>query len=106
MAPSETLGYLVLGIGYWLLDPIPWIVIAFALLLLRRWPRRAFFVSIVLAAAVGLAVMCCINGCSYPGHGSFGIGAFWALVDAIIQTLILAALFRLARRSFERDQPK
>ena len=106
MSPSEIVGYHVLAIVYWLIDPIPWIVIAFALLLLRRWPRWAFVVSVVLGTATGLAIMCCINGCSYPGHASFGFAAVWALVDAIIQALVLAALFRLVRRSFDRDRPK
>ncbi len=106
MSPVEILSYNLLAIAYWLIDPIPWIVIAFALLLLRRRPRWAFLVSVVLGAATGLAIMCCITGCKYPGHASFGIAAVWALVDAIIQALVLSALFRLARRSFERDRPK
>jgi hypothetical protein len=106
MSPVEILSYQFLAIVYWLIDPIPWIVIAFALLLLRRWPRSAFLISVLLGTATGLAIMCCINGCRYPGHASFIFAVIWALVDAIIQALVLTVLFRLARRSFERDRLK
>jgi hypothetical protein len=94
------------GIVVWLVDPIPWIVIAVTLLLLRHWPRWALFIAVLLGTGMGLAVMCCIQGCGYPGHASFGIAAFWALCDAVIEALILGGLFRLARRSFERDRAK
>jgi hypothetical protein len=102
----EPVWTLFLGIGVWLLDPVPWLVIVLAMLFLpqRLGSRRAFVVSVVLGAAAGFAVMCSIGGCEGASPGLLGVAAFRAVSAACIVALVVAGLLKLGQRWADRDR--
>ena len=102
----DTLWFLFGGIGYWLLDPVSWLVIVLAMLFLpqRLGARMVFLVSVVLGSAAGFAVMCSIGDCEAASPGTLGIAAFWAMSAACIVALIVAGLLRLGKRWADRDR--
>ena len=102
----EPVWTLLLGIGLWLLDPVPWLVIVLAMLFLsqRLGSRRMFLVSVVLGSAAGFAVMCSIVGCEGASPGSLAMAAFRAVIAACIVALVVAGLLKLGQRWAERDR--
>jgi hypothetical protein len=101
----EPVWTLLLGIGVWLLDPVPWLVIVLAMLFLQRLgPRRMFLVSVILGSAAGFAVMCSIGGCEGASPGLLGVAAFRAVSAACIVALVVAGLLKLGQRWADRDR--
>ena len=99
----ETVWFFVVITGFWLFDPVPWLVIAVTMLLLRRHdPRKVFLVSVVLGGATGLAVMNCLGGCQFLGFASLGVAILVALIDAAIAAFFVAGLFKLVRQLANR----
>jgi hypothetical protein len=83
------------AVALWLLDPVPWLVIAVTLPLFRRWLdwRLAFAGSTVLGAAGGFGAMYWVSRSDSPNLGSAGLWVFIALCDALIAALILSRFF-------------
>lgn len=102
----EIAWFFIFAIGFWLLDPIPWLVIAVVMAALRRWwgRRPAFVVAVLLGAVAGEVTMFCLGRCQVGETDSLVYAAFIALCDALIAGFFISGLLDgvaalLARRT-------
>ena len=93
----EMVWFFIVAIGFWLPDPIPWLVIAVVMVALRRWwgRRPAFVVAVALGAVAGEVTMFCLGKCQVAETDSLVFAAFIALCDALIAAFFISGLLDL-----------